>query len=137
MVRFPEEHTLRSWIKAIEKAETSLRHYLPHIDEGWYKEMMSCIEITEIVPSCRTSLSAAGAKLFHKIIKNHHRIDGNKRSALLVTVLFFVHNDYFIAFLDEDMYELAEYVAKDSRKPDIVEADLDGTFKRHMRALSR
>ena len=100
---------LRRW--ADDLSESELKKYLPEIDESWYLEMLSCFEVTSLRPDCRTDACRAGAVLFYKIIKNHYRIDGNKRSALVCIYLFFVANQLDLATPWEKAYESAREVA--------------------------
>jgi death-on-curing family protein len=88
-----------------------------------------------LVPYCQNDLACAGAKLFYKIIKNHHRVDGNKRSALLVTFFFFAWNGRYIEIAPEVMYRLAAHVAADQRKSDVVERFLEEIFREHLQTL--
>ena len=136
MVKFPDEDLLIEWINLIERKGNALLPYLPLIDRLWFQEMISCVEITAIASSQVHQLDSIGAKLFYKISKNHRRIDGNKRSALLVTVLLFILNDYFLEMAPVEMYDFATWVAdSDAKKQELIEEKIKEVFHKHLKTL--
>lgn len=66
-------------------------------------------------PDAKTDVCRAGAAIFHKVTKNHYRIDGNKRSAVIAIYLYFLINNCKLNIAWDDLYELARTVA-DSQK---------------------
>ena len=60
------------------------------------------------------------AAMMHSIIKNHPMIDGNKRTAWSLAVIFMFMNDYKHNFSEEKSFDLVLGIATD--KYDIVEA---------------
>ncbi len=135
MLVFPDKTWLRAWVELIPEKDTGLEEYLPHIDEEWFQEMISCLEIVQLNPRCRDDLACAGATLFYKIIKNHHRVDGNKRSALLVIALLFLLNESYLRILPKDMYQLAAQAASETRSQDVVQDWLMTFFQTYLAAL--
>jgi len=111
-VKFISEDELKYWVGSLQQHNFV---YLPHIDDVWFEEIISCFKTACIVPVCRTDVFAAGARIFYKIIKNHYRIDGNKRSALICIYLFFLVNNVLLRPQPATLYSLARKVA-DSRE---------------------
>ncbi len=133
MVRFPDEEEVRVWIEGLDH---ELKTYLPLIDEGWYQEMASSFQITALRPDCKEDVCKAGAVLFHKINKNHYRVDGNKRSAVICTYLFFVINGMHLSVLPESLYAIAKGVAENQEKPEDAIEKVFAVFLSSCRAVS-
>ena len=57
------------------------------------------------------SLSAKAAALMHSLALNHALLDGNKRLALLATVVFLRINGYWLALTDDEAFDLTLAVA--------------------------
>ncbi len=110
MLNFPGERDLLSWLRKLE--HTDLEPFLPGIDEAWFRQMLSAFQTTALRPDCTSDPCLSGAVIFHKIIKNHYRIDGNKRSAVICTYLFFVANSRHLRIAPDILYELARAVAE-------------------------
>lgn len=110
MLNFPDEKDLGSWLRKLEN--TDLEPFLPGIDEDWFRQMLSAFQTTALRPDCRTDACLSGAVIFHKIIKNHYRVDGNKRSAVICAYLFFVANGLHLRIGPDALYELARRVAE-------------------------
>jgi len=65
------------------------------------------------------------ASYMYAIIKNHPFIDGNKRTGLMVAILFLAYNDIFITAQDSELYDLTMAAAQSH----IIETDLAIFFK--------
>ena len=57
------------------------------------------------------SLAAKAAALMHSLAGNHALVDGNKRLALLATVVFLRINGFRLGLADEEAFELTVSVA--------------------------
>jgi death-on-curing protein len=57
------------------------------------------------------TLSAKAAALMHSLALNHALLDGNKRLALLATVVFLRINGYWLALTDDEAFDLTLAVA--------------------------
>jgi death-on-curing protein len=57
------------------------------------------------------ALPAKAAALMHSLVLNHALLDGNKRLALLATVVFLRINGYRLALSDDEAFDLAIAVA--------------------------
>jgi death-on-curing protein len=57
------------------------------------------------------SLSAKAAALMHSLARNHALADGNKRIALLATVVFLRLNGYNLEMTDDEAFDLTMAVA--------------------------
>lgn len=125
-VRYPTDKDLRLWVGALSK--TWLVKYLPGMDDGWYEQMISCFQVTALHPTGKADACGAGAMLFHKITKNHYRVDGNKRSALICTYLFFVVNRLDLDVHPDELYELARRVADSDERPEKIISDISSHF---------
>lgn len=125
MARFPTEEELRVWV---ENLDEDLKNYLPIIDEAWHREMVSCFQVAALRPDCQASACRAGAVVFHKIIKNHYRIDGNKRSAVICSYLIFVVNGLHLSTPPETLYGLAKHVAESKSEPERLIIEIDEKF---------
>ena len=125
-VEYPADEDLHLWVEALSK--TGLAKYLPIIDDVWYEQMVSCLQVTALHPVGKTDACGAGAMLFHKITKNHYRIDGNKRSAVICTYLFFVVNRLDLDLLPDELYELARRVADSEESPEKIIGEIRAHF---------
>jgi death-on-curing protein len=47
----------------------------------------------------------AGAALCESLLQNHPFVDGNKRTAITATIVFYAMNGYEIRFVDRDLYD--------------------------------
>jgi death on curing protein len=70
-----------------------------------------------------TSLAAKAAALMHSLACNHALVDGNKRLALLATVVFLRINGHTLDLTDDEAFELTMSVAAG-------ELDADGIQER-------
>lgn len=110
---YPTEDNLKSWIKFLNDPQTKLHEYLPNIDNTWYKHVLSPIELVQL-PYFKDDLCTKGANIFYKITKNHNLIDGNKRSAVIVTYLFFLLNRSTFNMSPEDLKNIAKETAENN-----------------------
>lgn len=113
-VVFFDEFLLRRWVEDLRLNETTLE--LPLIDEQWYSEVMSCVEVTQIHPDFVADCHRSGASIFYKVNKNHYRIDGNKRSAVISVYLFYIVNDYHLRPRPAELREFAKNIALSQKK---------------------
>lgn len=121
-VSIPTPEELKIWAAALSRLP-ELGAYLPIIDDAWFIEMRSCLEAAMLHPKSKLDICHAGAAIFYEVTKNHYRIDGNKRSAVITTYLFFVINGCRLRIEWEDLYELAKTVAMSEKNVDsVVEA---------------
>ena len=131
MVIFPVDEDLRFWVLNLDER---LKPFLPAIDDSWYQDMISCFQIAAMRPDCKESVCRAGSVIFHKIIKNHYLVDGNKRSAVLCTYLIFSVNVLPLALTPDELYESARQVAQSKEAPDKLIAALTDYFEKSCRA---
>lgn len=106
---FTEDH-LREWVVFLNDDED--RPDMPPIDDAWYAVMTDYVQVMMNRPDCRADLPTAGASLFYKAVKNHRRVDGNKRSAVIVIYLFYAINDHHIIASHGELYRFAKSVAE-------------------------
>lgn len=109
-VQYPTEDDLRSWIEFLKDENTILKLALPADDDNWYEQMMSVVQRVQYSYS-EDSLHNRAAELFYNTNKAHNFGDGNKRSSIVITYLFYVLNDKYIVSKLE-MKKLAKDVAK-------------------------
>jgi death-on-curing protein len=69
------------------------------------------------------ALTGKAAALMHSLAGNHSLVDGNKRLALLATVVFLRINGYVLDLTDDDAFDLTMSVAAG-------QLDVDGIEKR-------
>lgn len=108
---YPTKELLLAWIKSIETdGEHYLKPYLPKVDNEWADRVMNTVHLIrlEYYPK---ELHAQGALLFYKINKAHNEIDSNKRTAIIVTFLFYLLNRY-ILIPPEQFRLMAKRIAK-------------------------
>jgi death on curing protein len=70
------------------------------------------------------SLAAKAAALMHSIACNHGLVDGNKRLALLATVVFLRINGYRLDLTDDEAFDLTLSVAAGQLDADGIEKRL-------------
>jgi death on curing protein len=73
--------------------------------------------------SAYPTLTGKAAALMHSLARNHALVDGNKRLALLATVVFLRINGYVLDLADEEAFDLTMSVAAG-------ELDAEGIGKR-------
>jgi death-on-curing protein len=73
-----------------------------------YRPFYGLADGTELYPD----LIDKAAVLLHSMIKNHPFLDGNKRTASLVTKIFLRENNYAWNFTDDEIVEFVLDIAK-------------------------
>lgn len=124
---YPNIEQLHLWVKLVEKTD-GLSQYLPLIDDRWFVAIESDLILCSIHPD-GNDFYKTSARLFYRVIKNHHFIDGNKRSALLIWFLLMLLNNGEFHASWEVMYKLAKVVAETSGRQEDLIADLSLLFK--------
>jgi prophage maintenance system killer protein len=130
-VEYPTLEDIREWYVALNNRTLfEQAFFLPPLDEGWCEEMCSAFETTALLPECRHDACRAAAVIFYKINKNHYRVDGNKRSAVICTIFFFMINNLWPDITQKKFYALAKKIAKsDGGKGDAVIAMIERRFR--------
>ncbi len=88
-----------------------MRPYLPIINDDWKRAVIDVFELTQLNKSLPNTIHAKAASIFYKIVKRHSYIDGNKRSAIIATSVFYLVNDHFI-YPPELLRKMAKRVAR-------------------------
>jgi death-on-curing protein len=70
------------------------------------------------------TLAAKAAALMHSLACNHALVDGNKRLALLATVVFLQINGYALDLTDEQAFDLTMSVAEGQLDADGIQKQL-------------
>lgn len=73
-----------------------------------------------------TDIYHMASSYMYAIIKNHPFLDGNKRTGLIVAILFLAYNDIFINASDEELFDLTVAMAQSK----ITETDAAIFFKK-------
>lgn len=126
-VELPTLEQTNEWLHLIGE---NLVDYLPPTNRNWAKHMHSCFEVAALGPD-RDDVFAVGAKVFYKIAKNHYLVDGNKRSAVICTVLFFLTNGLHLTLSATLMYELAKVTVKSKEDSETCAMGLRAVFKKY------
>ncbi len=109
-VSYPSRIIVKDWIEILKNENTELKLRLPRTNELWFDRVLSNIELAHIA-YCDDEVFVKGAHLFYYLDKDHNFVDGNKRSTIVITYLFFLINGYFIS-KPEHIRLLAKKVAK-------------------------
>ncbi len=123
---FPSAGDLLLWIE-IAQRNSNLEAYLPVIDDVWVSTIESDLALCAMHPDGR-NIFATSARLFHRVIKNHHFVDGNKRSALLILYIFLDMNRAELRIGWRQLYRLAKEIASTKQDPETVIIDLAARF---------
>ena len=107
---YPTRQLIEKWLVILKNENLELTLKLPQTSEQWFDRVLSNVELTRIA-YCEEDVFVKGAHLFYYITKDHNFTDGNKRSAIVVTYLYFLINTYFIGN-PEKVRLLAKRVAK-------------------------
>jgi death-on-curing family protein len=113
---FPDRGDIDSWVSYLtddkeDEFKRTMKPHLPIIDEGWKKGVADAIELTQLNTSLGGDLHRCAASIFYKIVKRHSYIDGNKRSAIIATYLYYFVNDHFL-FPPGDLRKMAKRIAR-------------------------
>lgn len=133
-LRYPTRSDLALWVQ-IAQRNVDFGPYLPAIDDGWIDAIQSDIALCAMHPDSQRIVSVA-ARLFHRVIKNHHFVDGNKRSAVLILFIFLDANDMALRMNWEEMYDLAKEIAASTDQSEVVVAKLTERFSQNLTPLS-
>lgn len=107
---YPTADELQTWVSSLQE-DTQFGKYYPIIGDDWLDRICGCFSVIKLNPANRR-IFRAGADLFYKIIKNHYFIDGNKRSSVLATYVFFLLNGWHINCSADHLIEIARKTAK-------------------------
>ncbi len=132
-LQYPTANDLELWFDIIQRNQ-EFGPYLPAIDDGWIDSIQSDLALCAMHPDGQR-LSSASARLFYRIIKNHHFVDGNKRSAVLMLFMLLDFNEMEIEMNWIEMYDLAKEVASSFQDSESVIADLSERFERLLTPL--
>lgn len=108
---YPTQEELRDYKDVLLRMDFL---YLPPIDDKWACDMHAMFELVQMLPECADSFETASANIFFKIIKNHCRHDGNKRSAICCLIFFSLLNDRRINLTPQEIEAMALNVAASS-----------------------
>lgn len=111
--------------------------YLPPLDERWSSDMLAMFLLVQLFPGCSDDVSVAASHLFFKIIKNHRRPDGNKRSALCCYIYLLALNGKTSLVPGDELEELAVMVASShgNSEKEIMPV-LQDIFSTHMKDVA-
>lgn len=113
---FPSKEDLDEWVGyLVDEKENEfnkmMRPFLPLIDEEWKRGVLDVFELTHLNRSLPEDIHAKAASIFYKTVKRHSYVDGNKRSAIIATSVFYLVNDHFL-YPPEHIRVMAIRVAK-------------------------
>ncbi len=108
-VVYPTKEDIEAWVTYVAGAE-HLSAYLPIIDERWTDAIAGDFALTAMHPD-HDDLIKSSTRLLHRITKNHHFPDGNKRSAVVNVALLLGLNRHRFTVGADGMYDLAKEVA--------------------------
>ena len=115
MIEFPEENAINWWIDYLPRSENSvLKKYLPKVDKDWKIRIMQTISLVHmeyVNGYLDKNVHHIASCIFYRINKAHREIDGNKRSSIIVTYLFYLMNDFALISTDK-VRLLAKKIAK-------------------------
>ena len=103
---------------------------------------MTALGLTDKYPT----VAMAGAALLHSIVLDHAFHNGNKRTALVATLVFADRNGYRVAAEQEELYNLLlkvasgslqEHTEATSRDSDAEVLYIASWLRRHLRALQK
>jgi death-on-curing family protein len=93
-ISYPTKEDIELWISILRQENTQLKLKLPHDDSHWYDHV--CSAVLRIQNDYTHDLHEKAARLFYYLNKGHHFVDGNKRTAIVVTYLFLLLNNRWI-----------------------------------------
>jgi fido (protein-threonine AMPylation protein) len=123
---YPNAELILQWATLVSSFE-NLSAFLPNFDSNWASVIEGDFLLCQMHPD-RADINKSSARLFYRIAKNHHFVDGNKRSALVALYLFIYLNSYEFDVPWEEMYVVAKYIAEAEEGSEKVIADLALTF---------
>lgn len=107
---YPDKETLKWWGEYLEDPTIFLHEYLPLIDGEWVNTVSNTLELLKF-DHYNDEIHHKAAHVLYKVCKNHHFIDGNKRSSIIVLYLFCIVNGYMITCSPEEIKKLAKQTA--------------------------
>lgn len=117
-LKYPNADAIFTWATIVGDYE-NLSKFLPAINKDWARLLEADFQLCQMHPDAQ-SMERSAARLFYRIIKNHHFIDGNKRSAVICMYFFLVLNKYDCTMEWQDLYNLAKTVAEKTQKSEEV-----------------
>lgn len=118
LLKYPNADTIFRWAIIVGGYE-NLSKFLPATDENWARLLEADFQLCQMHPDAQ-NMERSAARLFYRIIKNHHFVDGNKRSAVICLYLFLFLNEYDLSMAWQDLYGLARAVAEKTQKSEEV-----------------
>jgi prophage maintenance system killer protein len=119
MLEFPDSFAVNWWVEYLPTSDNSeIKKYLPKIDKEWKDRIMSVVSLVHMNYNngyIAQDVHSVASFVFYKINKAHNEIDGNKRSAIIITYLFYLINDYALV-TGEEIRLIAKRVAKSKGK---------------------
>lgn len=126
---YPDKQSLKQWANALRNSTVFLLEDLPDFNEEWLDSIIKIFDLIKI-PHYPDTLHHKGAHLFYKIVKNHYFINGNKRSAVIVTYFFYFINGFVVLNNPTQMLELArKTVETKSSESEQVVSRLEETLR--------
>lgn len=130
MLKYPNAELILRWATLVSSYE-NLSEFLPNFDSQWAKTIEGDFILCQMNPDSE-DINKTSARLFYRIIKNHHFIEGNKRFALLAFYLFIYTNSYDIDVRWQKMYEIAKVVAEAEDDSEEVISGLSQFFSEYL-----
>jgi death-on-curing family protein len=105
-IQYPSRKDLDFWIEYLSWTpkegdknifRDTLKRYLPRTNTEWKERVMDIVALICQDFYQPVDVHHKAALIFYKINKGHNYIDGNKRSSIIVTYLFYVLNDFFLS----------------------------------------
>ena len=94
-LQYPTLQELVWWIEFLSDENRTLKLSLPVIDDVWYEQIMEVVQRVQYSYS-EDALHNRAAELFYNANKAHNYTDGNKRSSIVITYLFYLTNNHYI-----------------------------------------
>lgn len=127
---YPNAELILRWAILVSSFE-NLSKFLPNFDLHWAKVIEGDFILCQMNPD-REDIHKTSARLFYRIIKNHHFVDGNKRSALIALYLFIYTNSYEIDVRWNKMYVIAKLIAEVDQDSEEVISGLSQMFSEYI-----
>ncbi|MFA7315502.1 MAG: type II toxin-antitoxin system death-on-curing family toxin [Candidatus Paceibacterota bacterium] len=106
---YPDRDIIELWVKFLKNENNDLKLKLPQIDSLWFEKVLDTIERVKMPYS--VGIHSKVAHLFYYLDKDHNFLDGNKRTTIIITYLFYAMNGYRILNA-ERVKKLAKKLAK-------------------------
>ena len=112
---YPDRNSLKQWADALRRPAVFSMEDLPDFNEEWLDNIMMTFDLIKM-PHYSEVIHHKGAHLFYKIAKNHHFINGNKRSAVIVLYFFYFINGFAILNNPNEMLDIARATVESDSK---------------------